>query len=190
MHIEMLRKLRFHLEQHPWSFPATDDELELKLLDHLFTDAQAAMAMVMTAKRESADDIAKRYGKSVKEVVDILETMAKKGLIYKEKNGYCLVGYAPGLYEFQLKTLNEDLAGLFDAIGAKSAPKFYGNKTAFSRTTAVESALPKDVEIAPFERASEIIKTSEAIALADCICRTKKRLLKKPCSRPRDEICI
>ena len=190
MHLEILRKLRSHLEQHPWSFPATDDELELKVLDHLFTDDQAALAMVMTAKGESAEDIAKRYGKSVKEVVDILETMAKKGAIYKEKNRYSLAAYAPGIYEFQVKALNEDMAALYDAIGAKSAPKFYSNKTAFSRTIPVESALPNNIEIAPFERASEIIKTSETIALADCVCRTKKGLLKKPCSRPRDEICI
>jgi len=190
MHLEIARQLRDHLAKHPFGFPMSKDELELEMLNHLFTKDEAELALNLKPKEDPPDEIAKRLGRPLNEIADLLESMARKGAIYKRTNRYSLVGYVPGMYEFQLKVLNEDLAKLYYALGAINAPQFFGAHTPAFRTVPVQKALPIDVETAPFERASDILKSADSIALADCLCRKKKGLLKKPCDRPRDEICI
>lgn len=190
MRIELLRKLRGHLAQHPLGFPITEKELELKMLDQLFTNAEAELALIMTARSETAEEIAKRADKPLNEVVDLLESMVKKCAIFKKKNLYNLDCYAPGMYEYQIKSLNKEMADLYFKLGIQWGQESMANKTSFMRTVAVEKALPQNTEIAPFERASEIVSSAKSIALADCICRTQRALRSKPCPHPKDEICI
>lgn len=190
MRIELLRKLRNHLNQHPWGFPVTEKELELKMLDLLFTDEEAELALVMTARSETAEEIAGRAGKPLDEVVRLLESMVKKCAIFKKKDRYNLECYAPGMYEYQVKNLNKEMAEVYFRLGVEWGHVSMGNRTSFARTIAVEKALPQDVEIAPFEKASEIIKSARSIALVDCICRKQRALRAKPCRHPKEETCI
>jgi len=62
MRTELLRKLRSHLDQHPFGFPVTEKELELKMLDRLFTTEEARLALIMTGSGETAETIAGRAG--------------------------------------------------------------------------------------------------------------------------------
>lgn len=190
MHLQIARQLRDHLAKHPFGFPVSKGEQELEMLNLLFTESEAHLALHMNHKEETAVDIAKRLGKSLDETAGLLDSMARKGAIYKKDNHYSLVGYVPGMYEFQVEALDDNLAKLYDDLGAINAPSFFGAHTPPFRTIPVEKTLPMNIEIAPFERASDILKSASAIALTDCACRKKKGLLKKPCDKPQDDICI
>lgn len=190
MRIEIARQLRDHLAKHPVGFPVSKDELELEMINRLFTEDEAKLAINLTHREETADEIAGRVGQPRSEVAKLLESMAHKGAIYKNINRFSLAGYAVGMYEFQINDLDEDTAKLYDALGNINYTNLFGSHTPPFRTLPVEKTLPVNIEIAPFERASEILKQASCIALTDCECRKKKGLLKKGCSHPKDEMCI
>ncbi|MDP6510833.1 MAG: hypothetical protein QGH23_06455, partial [Dehalococcoidia bacterium] len=100
-----------------------------------------------------------------------------------------MVPFLPGIYEFQLNAMDKEMAVLFDDLYPELAEEIFSAATAFTRALAVEKHLPFDLEVAPYERASDIAKNAGRVALAERICRTEKKLLGKGCARPRD-VCL
>lgn len=194
MHEHTLKALQQHYNMLPIGMPELPSGLERALVNVLFTEEEAHAALHMTPHGHTPAEMAQKLGKTEKEVLELLETMVRKGLILrKEKEGqkvYTLEPWIPGIYEFQLGIYSEFIARLFEVLLPEWAPEIFGANTPWARVVPAERSLPVEVEIAPYERASEIVREAKTIALAECICRKERNLIGHACDRPKDDICI
>ena len=191
---DIYRKLAQQLDAMPNGFPATESGAELRLLAKMFTPEEAALAAVMRLTREPAADIAARIGVDRDTATHTLKGMARKGLIHaRRREGKLIFGLMPfavGLYEEQLPRMDVEMATLFEqyyqeAFGGGIA----GDTPSLMRVIPVEEAIPFNLEIFPYERASELLESAQAWGVRDCICRVQQRLIGKECDYPV-EICL
>ena len=194
MHTQIYRKLRGHYHQHPLGFPETESEVELKILERLFNEEEAEMALHLTPRPETAEALAERLGKDPEELTFLLQRMADRGQILtvgeKGNRRYLLVPYIPGIWEFQLNRLDREFGEDCEAYYAHQAREMFSSATPPVRVVTVERHVHGTMEVYPFEMASQIVREAKKIALSDCICRKQKKLLGKGCHRPQDEVCI
>ncbi len=180
------RRLARRLDAIPNGFPATESGAELRLLAKIFTPEEAALAGVMRLTAEPAADIAARAGVDPQTAYRTLKEMARQGqIIFKRSKGQVLFGLMPfafGIYEHQLSRMDRELATLFEEYyqetqgGAiiRSTPPIH-------RVIPVEEAIPFDLEIFPYERATELLEGAKSWGVSDCICRVQQRLVGKGC---------
>ncbi|MBC7249663.1 MAG: 4Fe-4S binding protein [Anaerolineae bacterium] len=192
---DVYRQLAQRLDAIPNGFPATESGVELRLLAKLFTPEEAILAAVMRLSREPAADIAARAGVDPNIAYRTLKRMARKGLIRAQKGEgqlvFGLMPFAVGFYEEQLPRMDEELAALFEQYyqetqgGAiiRDAPPVH-------RVIPVEEAIPFDLEIFPYERASELLEGAKAWGVRDCICRVQQRLVGKGCDHPVENCLV
>ena len=186
---DVYRKLAQRLDAIPNGFPATESGVELRLLAKIFTPEEAALAAVMRLTREPAANIAARAGVEPDAAYRTLKGMARKGLIRAQRGEsqlvFGLMPFVVGIYEEQLPRMDAELAALFEQYyqetqgGAiiRDAPPVH-------RVIPVEEAIPFDLEIFPYERASELLEGAKAWGVRDCICRVQQRLVGKGCDHP------
>jgi len=194
MHKEVYKRLRSHLHKHPLGFPETESEVELKILERLFSEQEAEIALQLTPRPEAAKLLSNRLHKDPEELSSLLERMADKGQILtlgkKDNRSYLLVPYIPGVWEFQVNRMDKEFAEDCEAYYPCQAKEMYSSATSPVRVVAVEKNIPGGLKVLPFEVASQIVKESKKIALADCICRKHNKLIGKGCQRPDEEMCI
>lgn len=58
------------------------------------------------------------------------------------------------------------------------------------RVIPVEEAIPFNLEVFPYERASELLETAQAWGVRDCICRVQRRLIGKGCAHPVENCLV
>lgn len=187
-------KLREQLDQYSVGFPKTASGIELKILQKLFTPEEAAMYLDMTMMLEAPQAVAERTGRAPEAVSALLERMAARGLIFRQrKNGdvrYAAVAFVIGSYEFQLKNMDRELAEMMEAYLEEGLLDFTPGKNILPlRTIPVHKSITVSHPVSPYAQAREIIKTKETIALSDCICRVQQELLDKGCGKPK-EVCL
>ncbi len=193
MQDEVYRRLAGVLEALPNRFPATGSGVELRLLAKLFTMEEASLACVMRLEAEPAADIANRVGSDPRETRNTLKRMAAKGLIEIRKGvgefSYALRPFVVGFYEGQLPRMDAELADLFEQYYRESKGAVLRPKPSLHRVIPVEKAIPLEVQIHPYERASQLLEGARSWGVRDCICRVQQRLLGKNCSHPV-ETCL
>jgi electron transport complex protein RnfB len=189
------RKLAQRLDAIPNGFPATESGVELRLLAKIFTPEEAALASGMRLRCEPAADIAARAGVDRNTAYRTLKAMTRKGLIRVKKGegqlAFGLMPFAVGFYEEQLPRLDEELAALVEQYFqetqggtiARSAPSIH-------RVIPVEEAIPFDLEIFPYERATAMLEEAKAWGVRDCICRVQRRLIGKGCDHPVENCLV
>ena len=63
---------------------------------------------------EAPEEVAKRLDRDPGETAELMERMAKKGVIFRQRKGktarYGAVPYVPGIYDFQLGTMGRGFA--------------------------------------------------------------------------------
>jgi len=190
MHAHIYEKLRDFYHSHPIGFPKTETGIEMKILERLFEEEEAEAALKLTSRGQSAGDIASQIGKDPGATAEVLERMSRKGLLLKQGDLYRLIPFIPGIYEFQLKRMDESLAHDFEELYPHLAREVFSSPTSFARVLPVEKHIPAEIEVAPYERASEIVRNAGKIALAECLCRKEQKLVGKGCARPKDDICL
>jgi ferredoxin len=187
-------KLREQLDQYSIGFPATASGVELKILRKLFTEEEARLYLELSMMLETPEQVAARTGRDAVATAALLETMAQKGLLFRQRKGerakYAAVAFVIGSYEFQLKRLDRELAELVETYFQEGFMDFSpGKNIAPLRTVPVQRSVQVSHPVAPYAQAREIVKTKDKIALADCICRVQQGLLDKGCAKPR-EVCL
>lgn len=186
---EIYRRLAQRLDAIPNGFPPTASGVELHLLAKMFTPEEAALAGVMRLTCEPAVEIAARAGVAPDPARRTLKEMVRKGLIRAKREGgqltFGLMPFVVGIYEAQLPRMDAELAALFEAYfqetrggGVASA------RPAIHRVIPVEEAIPFNLEIFPYERASEMLETAQSWGVRDCICRIQRRLIGQGCDHP------
>lgn len=180
------RELAQRLDALPNGFPATESGIELKLLAKIFAPEEAALASVMRLTREPASDIAARAGVEAKTAYRTLKGMVRKGLIrFKRGDEGLLFGLMPfvvGIYEEQLPRMDEEMAALFEQYFQETQGGAVTQKAAaLHRVIPVEESIPFELEIFPYERASELLENAKSWGVRDCICRVQQHLIGEGC---------
>lgn len=120
--------------------------------------------------------------------------MVKKGGIFKiytDEPMYCLVPMMPGIYEFQLGKLTPDMVKLFERYYAEGQGQaIFSTEIPWSRVVPIKKAIPTEVNIFTYEEVDRIINEADAVALANCLCRSNKKMIGEGCNAPIDDICI
>ena len=189
------KRLRTFMDDLPTGFPETESGVEISILKKLFTPEQAELFMKLKNEPESIDDISNRTGIELSILKPKIETMAQKGLLFrtrdKENVQYQTFHFLVGIYEFQLKTIDKDLAEMVEEY----LPHFgmalagAGVKTKQLRVAPVASALDTSSPVANYNEIRTLVKDQELIALQGCICRKEQGLLGKQCEYP-NETCF
>lgn len=183
------RSLAQRLDAIPSGFPATQSGVELRLLAKIFTPEEATLASVMRLTCEPAADIAARASADPDAAYNVLKTMTRKGLI-RAKRGekqltFGLMPFVVGIYEEQLPRMDAELAALFEQyIQETRGGGITSAMPAVHRVIPVEEAVPFDLEIFPYERATELLEGAKAWGVRDCICRVQRRLIGQGCDLP------
>ena len=190
----IFRQLQEQLDQYSTGFPSTDSGVEMKILKRLFTEEEAWMYLHMSLMLETPESVADRLKLDSQQVSTRLAGMAEKGLLFRVRKGeavkYGAVPFVVGIYEFQLKTMDADLARLIENYFEEAFSEQVGQNVLPMRTIPVNKSIGVSWTVAPYEDAREIIKSKkDRLAVANCICRVQQGLLEQSCEKPL-EVCF
>ena len=111
---DVYERLRLRLDDLATGLPETEDKIEIKLLKRLFTEQEAEFFIQLHPMLESPEVVAKRLDQDPAKVAGLMEQMAKKGLLFRKRDDkgvrYAAVPYVVGIYEFQVSTMDKELA--------------------------------------------------------------------------------
>jgi len=181
--------LREFLDQFPLGFPSTESGVEIEILKRLFTPEEADLTVRLSPALEETSQIAPRVGLPEKELETRLETMAKNGLIFRvRRSGKTLFRAAPfmiGLYEYAVKKIDGELAGLFKRyydeayqleMGRSNVPGF--------KVIPLQQHIEAGLTLLPYHKLEEDIRSTRIIAVTECVCRKEAGLTGNPCNHP------
>jgi Na+-translocating ferredoxin:NAD+ oxidoreductase subunit B len=187
------RTLAQRLDSLPNGFPPTEDGVELRLLAHIFSPEDAALACQLSPDLEPLDQIAARLGVESRPLMGQLIGMAKRGLIsagrIPEGWGFSLMPFVVGIYEMQMPSIDSELARLFEQYYRESLGRLVGLAPSVHRVIPVDRAVRVDMEIAPYESATALVEANAAWGVIDCVCRKQKALIGEACGHPLD-VCL
>ena len=193
--MDLYKKLAKFLDGLPGGFPSTDSGVEIRILKRLFTPEEAELAQKLSLIPEDAEAIAKRTKKKKKDTADLLEKMSQKGLVYRiEKNGrpslYMATQYVIGIWEYHVNDLDpnlirdmeEYLPTLFNIDTWKKVPQL--------RTVPVGASIPVELDVMPYEKAEELVRSHNKFLVAPCICRKERTMVGEGCEKPVESCLV
>ncbi len=194
MNQQVYKDLAERLDRLPNGYPQTASGVELKLLEKLFSPDEARIAAIMNLERESAEAIAARLKIDPKTASQHLKQMVRKGLIrfarVERQLHFGLMPFVVGFYEEQLPHMDRELAQLFEEYFQETEGGVARDPVSVHRVIPVEEAIPYEVEIFPYERASALIENAKAWGVRDCICRVQQDLIGKGCDHPLENCLV
>lgn len=187
------QKLRKQIDQYSVGFPEAKSGVELKILKKLYTEDEAALFLDLSMQLEPPDSISKRTNRDPQKTSEMLETMAKNGLLFRKRKEnavyYAAIPFVVGSFEFQLTRMDKDLAQMVEEYFNESFHDHIGGTIPPLRTIPVNRSIDITQKVAPYADAREIIKSKDKIAIANCICRAQQKLLDNSCEKPL-EVCF
>ena len=191
---DVYTRLAQHLDSLPAGFPATQNGVELKILQKLFTSQEAEIASQMSMMPDSVEKLAQKMDMDPSELAPLLENMAQKGLIFRyRKKGtpyYMAAQFVIGIWEYHVNDLDEELIELVNEY----APDLM--RTAWERTRTkqlrvipISEEVEADTTVMPYDQAENIITAQTKIAVAPCICRRERSMVGEGCDNPQ-ETCL
>jgi NAD-dependent dihydropyrimidine dehydrogenase PreA subunit len=185
----IFEQLRQRLDDMGTGYPATKNGVEIKILKQIFTEADAEMFLMLTPLLETPDSVADRLNLPKDTTAEHLEDMAMRGLLFRQKKDgvsrYGSVPFVVGVFEFQLKTVDETLArDLEEYYHAALGKSFMAWSTPVLRTIPVNRELVSEWPIAPYEDVMRIFDDQKKIAVAPCVCRTTAKKMGEGCDKP------
>ena len=187
-------KLREFLDQFPLGYPKTPSGVELRILKRLFSEEEAKIAVYMTPFPEEATKIASKIGIEEHKLEKILESMSKKGLIFRirrdNKTTYNSVPFMIGLYEYSVNKIDKELAQYYKEYYDTAYQKEMGlsNVPGF-KVVPIEETIEPNTTLYPYHKLKESIRNARVISVADCICRKEAKLNGEGCNFPV-ETCL
>jgi Na+-translocating ferredoxin:NAD+ oxidoreductase subunit B len=186
---EIYEKLRERLDGMGTGFPKTENRVEMRILKKLFNEEEAGLFLYLAPLLERPDQVAQRLGRDPQETAELMERMAAKGLIFRQRKGevvrYAAVPFVVGIFEFQLNRLDRELIRDLEEYFEKAFGKtIQGFNTPVLRTIPINRGLVADWPVAPYEDAMAILDGKDIIAVAPCICRTMAHMDERGCDKP------
>ncbi|MFX1476353.1 MAG: ATP-binding protein, partial [Promethearchaeota archaeon] len=169
----------------------------------LFTPEEAKLALKLRYAPIAAESLESIYqrlkasGIAREPLEQLLDTMARKGLILSRTEGdtkyYSMPQWMIGIYEFQVNKLTPQL--FFDIV--QFSLEAFGNeafstKIAQLRTIPIEQSIIPEHQVASYDHIKQLIDAAEGpFVVANCICRQGQDLLGNPCKAThRRETCL
>jgi Na+-translocating ferredoxin:NAD+ oxidoreductase subunit B len=178
----------------PIPMPETRNGVEVEILRRLISPDEAELACILSGQPEPVSVISERSGIPSEALQPRLEVLVKKGIIFKvylEEPLYGLATMMPGIYEFQVNRLTPDLVRLFEQYYAQGHGKaVLGNNTSFARVIPINKSLEPSMNVHTYDEVDKIIDNAYAVTLANCLCRTNKKLIGEGCDAPVEDACI
>lgn len=192
--VDVFKRLARYLDKLPAGFPPTQDGLELNILQKLFSEEEAELALHLVILDEPVSVIAQKAGLVEDHVANLLEDMVQKGLIsggYPEGKPpvYSISQFVVGFYEDQVNRLDPEMAALFEAYAPIYFDKGPWKKQPQIRTIPVMEAIPFSPEVLPYMKVEAILQSKTDFAVRNCVCRQEKEILGKGCGKPM-ETCM
>ena len=186
-------RLAARLDEFPHGFPRTASEVELRILEKIFTRDDAALAVELRLLPETAEAAAQRLDRPVDELRPRLDGMVGRGQIASFRvRGEQVYGLAPfviGIYEFQLPRMDAELATLVEEYAPHLLGTVGGVRPALARVIPVNARLDARAVILPHEDVRGMLAGARSFRLMECICRTERAKLGTPCTHPL-ETCL
>jgi ferredoxin len=179
-------KLANELDLIPNGFPRTKSGVELKLLARLFTPDDAALAATLSQEPKSLNEIAGENSMEEAEAKSKLISMVKRGLIdLKREEGrgfvFHLIPFVVGFYERQNAKIDKEFAALFEQYYQEAFHQTMLAQPSVHRIIPLEKAIPVDIDVMPYEKASTYLDQAQSWGVLDCICRVQKKLIGQGC---------
>jgi Na+-translocating ferredoxin:NAD+ oxidoreductase subunit B len=182
-------KLRAKLDDMATGYPETESKVEIRLLERLFTAEEADLFLQLSPLLQKSEDVARLLNRDPDEISAMMESMAQKGLLFRQRKGdrlrYAAVPYVVGIFEHQLKRMDEGFAKdheeYFETAFGRTIQSF---KTPVLRTIPINRQLVANYPVAPYEDVLQILDAQDKIAVAPCVCRTTTHLAGKACAKP------
>jgi ferredoxin len=186
---EIYQKLAKHLDRLPGGYPATKSGVELRILRKLFNEEEAALAIKLSLFPEAVGVITQRAGILLEEAEQRLESMAKKGLIFRLSREnrppkYMAAQFVIGIWEFHVNDLDLDLIRDFNEYIPVLMDMKTWEKAPQLRTVPVNRSLDVNLGVLPYESAVELVERQSLFVEAPCICRRERRMIGEGCDKP------
>lgn len=186
-------RLRELLHTMPGGFPATESGVEMRILHKLFSPGDAETALCLGREPLAPAEVARRLDIGEAEAAERLASMASRGLIYREGEGdearYRLEQFIVGIYEYNLGSMDRELAEMVEEYIPYVGLAMAGAKTLQTRFVPVGSAVEENRAVATHDRIRELVRAHDYLGVKECICRKQQGLLGKRCEYPL-EICL
>ena len=188
-------KLADELNKIPNGFPRTESGVELKLLAKLFSPEDAMLASHMSMEPGSVKEIAQRSNSDEVITKSALISMVKRGLIElkkDEKKGFVfyLIPFVVGFYEKQNAKIDKEFAELFEQYYKEQFHNTMLSEPSVHRIIPVEKAIPVDIDVMHYEKASTYLDQASSWGVLDCICRVQKNLIGEGCNHTVENCTI
>jgi Pyruvate/2-oxoacid:ferredoxin oxidoreductase delta subunit len=139
----------------------------------------------------------KDLGITKKDLTEILDSMAKKGVIGYYREGkqkfYGNVPWVLGIYEYQVDKLTPELvADIRHYYQSPPTEKIKSTEPSQMRTIPVGQSFRRDDSVTQYDDVQHLIEQSEGpFIVANCICRQEKDILGEPCQvSDNRELCF
>lgn len=192
--------LQKHLNKQPVGYPATKSGVEIRLLKRFFNPEQARLAMKLSYKPCSINDIyevVKESGMSFNDMENMLDEMMKNGAIgHLEREGtryFFNVPLVIGMYEGQLNSLTPEFLADFAEYADKAfGLEFLSTELPQMRTIPVGKSIQPEHHVTTYDHLTDLITgTDGPIVVNECICRKVADLKGNPCQKTtRLETCM
>ena len=188
---DVYEELQQRLDDLAIGFPTTESRVEMKILKRLFAQEEAHIFLQVSPFLEPPDAIAPRLNRSPEEAAEVLEQMAKKGLLFRQRKDdqvrYAAAPWVVGIFEFQVKAMDREFAQdsedyLVEGLGQQ----IQHFKTPVLRAIPINRNIVAEWPIAPYEDVMQIIEDQDVIAVTPCICRTMTGLIDQRCDKPKE----
>lgn len=182
---DIYKQLALTLDRIPSGFPETKSGVELKLLAKLFTPDEAALACNLNLEPQSARVIAQQTGQDEQVILAMLKGMTEKGIIEDEtvegNLAFKLVPFIVGFSERQNARVDKEFAHLYETYYQEAFHKIMSVKPSVHRVIPIEKHIPLNIEVMPYERASNFIENAHSWGVKRCVCRVQKQLIGQGC---------
>jgi electron transport complex protein RnfB len=176
------------LNKLPNGFPRTPSNVEIRVLKKIFSHDEASLASQLTGSLEPVEAIAHGIGLSSEEAEEKLKKMAKRGLLWSDKEGeklsFRLAPFVVGIYESQRESMDHELAHLVeDYFSNGGAVGIMKPQPALHRVIPAQKAV-KSEWVLPYDDVKAILMSSKSFRLNDCICRVQQDYIGRRCDFP------
>lgn len=177
---------------------------EYYALECCVSDEQADIALAMGLRKErTVEYVAKKVGKSFEETQKKLQELTLIGVcsIRPGQNGsdkYIVPIFAPGILEMMVGNREQlakypQIARAFEEytrlrMGTLSPMLPAGHSV--MRVIPIESAIDANPQAVPYEKLSYYLAKYNKFSVADCSCRSSRRVLGQGCGHLEHDICI
>jgi ferredoxin len=101
-----------------------------------------------------------------------------------------LLPFVVGFYEEQSPRMDRELAQLFEDYFQGSRGGLAAHSPPIHRVIPVEEAIPADITIYPYERATAMLESAKAWGVRECICRIQRKLIGQECEHPIENCLV